>query len=635
MIKERIKHQETQVVKSYSSLKLTMLSTLLFALGVAILLFIGTNFLADRYIDYKYLSAGEREKRVEAYKDDLQKYVTDNGLSCDDTKEISKWAQAHKYLYVLIYQDDKLLFESGQYEEEEKTPENDTATDGSDDLLDTETPDTDETPDADTDSGEGSTDNTDPEEGDGTPDTDSGEVDEPKDPDSEDDPNGEESPEGGEGAEGGADDEPNKDEPAKNETAEKPEGDNKNENKYPSSGITVKTPSRDELIAEAVAGGSHPIIASDGVLLASMVDYTEYLYYDIVNIVSVILAFVGFLLVMWIYFFEITKRITRLAREVTAVADGDMNRTITQEGEDEITRLCTDVEYMRSSMLENIEKERAALEANRELITAMSHDIRTPLTVLLGYIDIMKLNAPEGDMQQYIEASERTALRLKKMSDDMFSYFLVYGGGIEVSVQECDARTLIDQMLSGHVFLLREQGYAIDFNFECEDNDFLSDVIVVTDPPQLMRIVENIFSNIMKYADVEKPVTVFVGAEVDELTIKVCNYIRPNPDEAQKNGIGLRSCMKLANAMDVRFSSVEEEGVFTSLMYVPIIPTIEYTDDDGFEEIGGIVGWLRSILSKLKRFFVGLWKRIATFFKGLMKGIRSFFARIFKRKNQR
>ena len=91
-------------------------------------------------------------------------------------------------------------------------------------------------------------------------------------------------------------------------------------------------------------------------------------------------------------------------------------------------------------MLENLEKEHAALEANKELITAMSHDIRTPLTVLLGYIDIMKLNAPEGDdMRQYIEASERTALRLKKMSDDMFGYFLVYGGGIEVEVEECDA----------------------------------------------------------------------------------------------------------------------------------------------------------------------------------------------------
>ena len=268
---------------------------------------------------------------------------------------------------------------------------------------------------------------------------------------------------------------------------------------------------------------------------------------------------------------------------------------------------------MRSSMLENIEKEHAALESNRELITAMSHDIRTPLTVLLGYLDIMKLNAPQGDMQQYIEASERTALRLKKMSDDMFSYFLAYGGAIEVSVQECDARTLIDQMLSGHVFLLREQGYNIEFNFESEDNDFLSRVIVVTDPPQLMRIVENIFSNIMKYADKEKAISIFVGAETDELTIKVSNYVALNPDLAQKNGIGLRSCMKLANAMDVRFSSGEEDGIFTSLMYVPIIPIVSYKETEDEEE-GGIIGWFRSILSKLVKFSDSIQEKIKNYF---------------------
>ena len=231
--------------------------------------------------------------------------------------------------------------------------------------------------------------------------------------------------------------------------------------------------------------------------------------------------------------------------------------------------------------------------------------------MLLGYLDIMKLNATDEDMQQYLDVTERTALRLKKMSDDMFGYFLVYGGGIEVEVQECDARTLVDQMLSGHVFLLREQGYEIEFNFEAEENEFLSDVIVVTDPPQLMRIVENIFSNIMKYADKEKPVTVYVGSEIDEMTIKISNSVAKVIDSAQKNGIGLRSCMKLANAMDIRFSSEENEGVFTSLMYIPIIPNIEYTDD--VVEEGGFSEWLRSVFEKFKTFSVKTWTTVKDF----------------------
>ena len=564
-----------------------MLSMLLFALGIALALFFATNLIADGYIQKKYLSEEKKAERAKEYVEDLQEYVTGLGLSCDDTKEISKWAQSYKYLYVLIYKDDKLLFESGRYDEEKASEMGENKENADDEP---------QKPEADEGSGEG---NNTPQNPEGTP--------------------------GGDGAAdnltGSTDDKSDADNAEKEESQD-------SQNKYPSSGITVKTPTREELISEAVAGGSHPIVASDGVLLASMVDYTEYLYYDIFNIVSVVLAFLGFLLVMWFYFFDLTRRITRLGREVTAVADGDMQRSITAEGEDEITRLCTDVEYMRSSMLENIEKERAALEANRELITAMSHDIRTPLTVLLGYLDIMKLNAPDGDMQQYIEASERTALRLKKMSDDMFGYFLVYGGGIEVSEQECEARTLVDQMLSGHVFLLREQGYSIDFNFEGEDNDFLSDTVVVTDPPQLMRIVDNIFSNVMKYADAEKPVTVFVGAEVDEMTIRVTNYVRANPDEAQKNGIGLRSCMKLANAMDIRFSSAEEDGVFESVMYVPIIPHVEYGDTDDVEQRGGFIGWLNSIFAKLKKFFGKLLEKVKTLGKRVWENTRKLAVKV-------
>ena len=557
MIREKIKHVNNRITKSYASLRFTLLSNLLFALGVAIALFLISNILFDRYIETRYLSDEKRSERISEYTSDLQNYVTEKGLNCDDIEEISDWAHEKKYLYILVYKDDQLLFETGQYGEE-KVENKENADDGTgNSVVDGENQQTGSLPD------------------------------DAPDGDSE-----------GDIVAGNQDDKAN-------------DGDTAKENvKYQTTGITVKTPTREELIAKAEDRGSHAIEAEDGTLLVSMADYTEYLYYDIFNIVSILLAFVGFIIVMWIYFFEITNKISRLGREVTAVADGDVNHRITTDGDDEIARLCADVEYMRISMLENIEKERAALEANKELITAMSHDIRTPLTVLLGYLDIMKSNATDSDMQQYIEVSERTAMRLKKMSDDMFSYFLVYGGGIEVEVEECDARTLVDQMLSGHVFLLREQGYDITFNFEDEDNKFLENVTVVTDPPQLMRIVENLFSNIIKYADKEKPVIVQIGSDTDEMSIKVSNYIAKTVDEAQKNGIGLRSCMKLASAMDIRFSSVEEDGMFISEMYIPIIPELEIPDDENIEESEGFTKWLKSIFEKSKSFMKELWKRM-------------------------
>ena len=480
------------------------------------------NLSVNRYVSEVYLSEEKKTERDRQYKADLQEYAISNRLSSEDIDKIAEWAQDHRYLYVLCFKNDKLLFESGGYNENgSETGENK-------------------------------------------------------------ENNNQNTPETGENGSGNSD----------------------------GSGITVKPPNRDELIENAIKQGSYPIYMSDGVILVSMVDYTEYIYYDVANIASIIAAAITFFIVMWCYFYSITKRIEKLGKEVTRVAEGDVTHPIAITGEDEITRLSMDVEYMRSSMLENLEKEHYALESNKELITAMSHDIRTPLTVLLGYLDIMKINAPEGTMGQYLEASERTALRLKKMSDDMFSYFLAYGGTVGVEVQECNARTLVEQMLSGHIFLLREQGYKINYNFENEDAAFLSNVVLVTDPPQLMRIVENIFSNVMKYADKEHEITVFVGYEVDEMTIKVSNVVSKYVDTALQSGVGLRSCMKMASAMDIRFSSEEEGGVFTSLMYIPIIPDILYGEFEENDDEGGLLGWLKSILEKVKTFSEKLWSSL-------------------------
>jgi hypothetical protein len=97
--------------------------------------------------------------------------------------------------------------------------------------------------------------------------------------------------------------------------------------------------------------------------------------------------------------------------------------------------------------------------------------------------------------------------------------------------------------------------------------------------------------------------------------------------------------MKLANAMDIRFSSDGEDGVFNSVMYVPIIPHIEYSDTEGEEERGGFIGWLRSIFEKSRTFFAKLLENVKSLGQKLFKSIKklalkvvSFVKNIFTKK---
>ena len=336
---------------------------------------------------------------------------------------------------------------------------------------------------------------------------------------------------------------------------------------FPDTGLGGELPTKEDLIAYAKEKDSHLIEMSDISVLVSMADYTEYFYYDFFNITSIVAAMVVLIIVVMLYFTRVTRRITALAREVAIVAGGDTAHSIVRSGSDEITQLSCDVEEMRNSILEKVESERQAVEANAELITSMSHDIRTPLTVLLGYLDIMKIKSRDESMTEYIEASEKTALRLKKISDDLFNYFLVFGGkGTEIVLDAYGVRTLFAQMLEEHSLLLKEQGYNIETNTEWETVGKGSAVMIYTDAQMLMRIFENLFSNIMKYADKAYPVQIFAQAKDGKMVLRFTNRKARESSLVESNGIGTKTCRKIAEALGIGFEMEDGEVEFSTTL---------------------------------------------------------------------
>ena len=486
-----IKYIKKLLFGRFRSLKLSMF----YALLVGIIAAAGTYFLcqiaSSAYIENYYLSDERRKQRESDYLSALQEFVLNNELSSSDTETLAKWVQDNRYIYVMIYKDDKLVIESGSIKD-----------------------------DADKD-----------------------------------------------GESGDGDDMPN-------DPSEDSEGNKNGTDNYPDSGFTVTFPTREDLIKYAEEKGTYPIAMSDGVpLLVSMADFTEYFYYDMMNIVSLVIAVAVMTLIIMFYFHRITTRITKLAKDVSVVASGDMEHEIRQDriGKDEIGELTDNIENMRSSMLENIAKERAAIDSNTELITSMSHDIRTPLTVLLGYIDVMKLHASDAVMRDYITASENTALRLKKMSDDMFNYFLVFGGGVnDVDIVEYDAHTLFEQILFEHILLLREQGYTVEIRGD-EILGVNGNITVKTDAPKLMRIAENIFSNVTKYADKNYPVSIYASTKGEKLVVEIVNHILQNAKDVESNGIGLKTCYKLAEAIGIDFTVEGDTETYTVMLSFNIV----------------------------------------------------------------
>ena len=450
-----INAKETYEKKRYS-LYLGLIGAIVLGALLAIVAYVCVRATSNYIISSFYITEDGKNSRETAYLESLQRFCDNNDISSTDTDKIKKWARDNRYVYLLVYKDDQLFFES-----------------------------------------------------------------------------------------------------------EINDGSNLDED-ISFIGDIVSHPDREELLATAEKNGLHELSVSDGMLFASVSEFTELLYYDLANIGSLIIAVTILSLSLIFYVSRIIARIKRLENDVAKVASGDMSHTISSDGKDEIATLSSNVENMRISIIDKLRIEREAIAANNELITSMSHDIRTPLTVLLGYLDMMKdYDGTDEVLRGYVAASENTAMRLKHLSDDMFKYSLAFGGSEGgIRLEEYDAKTLFEQLLAEHILLMNENGFKMTFDFDEELRE--GEYSVYTDAPNLMRIIDNLFSNLSKYADKEYPIILSVKIRENSLTVELRNRISINTDAAESNGIGLKTCKRLSTLVAEGFEYFDDGEYFTT-----------------------------------------------------------------------
>lgn len=305
----------------------------------------------------------------------------------------------------------------------------------------------------------------------------------------------------------------------------------------------------------------YPIELTDGVTIyATLIDFTEEIYYDFSYAFSAFIALAFFFIAMFIYFRRITRKISRLASDVSKIGAGELEALTLPKGKDEITTLADDVNQMCASIREKAVKEREAWEANAGLITAMSHDLRTPLTVLMGYLDIISMQEElSQDTKNYLQTCKSTAERLKRLSDDMFLYFYVFGTSeLKSEPDYFPAAVLLDQLLSEHLILLSEKKYTV----HCDE--IREGVLIYADAALLSRVIDNLFSNILKYADREKPVSISTKLENGVFRLLFHNEISPVKSEAESSGIGTKTCARMLKAMEADYVIRETEEAYDS-----------------------------------------------------------------------
>ena len=235
--------------------------------------------------------------------------------------------------------------------------------------------------------------------------------------------------------------------------------------------------------------------------------FIMYIVFFGVAIVKILFSFVLFLGILLLLIRCKVMYIIHLQDEVNILESGNLNYEITVKGNDELTYLAKSIDAMRLSILDKLSKEADAVSTNHKLVTAMSHDLRTPLTILLGFLEIIdnKKYSDEVQLRNYIHKSLEKAYQIKNLSDKIFEYFLAYNMDHEKLELKNYSVSILNEIIQDHIFSLKEKKFDINYvPFPRTENTIL------IDKNHICRVFDNIFSNVTKYADKEKEVSIFI-----------------------------------------------------------------------------------------------------------------------------
>lgn len=264
-----------------------------------------------------------------------------------------------------------------------------------------------------------------------------------------------------------------------------------------------------------------------------------------------------FVLNIMFYIHRKMKYIISIEKEMQLIEGGDYHHTIVYKGDDELTSLAKQLNHLRNALYENMTKEQEARKANEELVTSMSHDLRTPLTSLLGYLDILNMHIykNEEDLDKYLKKSKLKAEQIKEMSDKLFNHFLVYSQDEEIELYSISIHTL-KQILQLQCDELKEMNYRVQLQYE------IADYQIKGDENMLRRIFDNLFSNIKKYANKEM---IVVTMYVSQGKLMICckNKKKKDVSKEESTHIGLKSVEKMMKAMNgnVSYQNYSDEFI--------------------------------------------------------------------------
>lgn len=328
--------------------------------------------------------------------------------------------------------------------------------------------------------------------------------------------------------------------------------------------------SDDWSMEEEDSENQYELMLSDGTsVYAFLYYYAGDAFYLGITILSALIAFAAFSACFVLLIHRKLAYIKKLKAELDILSGGALEYPVTVQGKDELGQLAYGIDQMRCSILAHQRTEEMARSANSQLVTAMSHDLRTPLTSLLAYLELIDRGKYESEekLHLFVRKSLDKTYRIKTLADQIFEYFLVYSAEWEQpDLESQDADMLLGPIWSDYAFSLENKEFSIHTDFQPLNGT------VQVNMELLRRVFDNLYSNLLKYADPGKTVEIAVRKVDGQAQLRIVNHVSPSRDKRESTRIGLNTCQRIMEYHSGIFEYTEENGVFAITLTLPIYP---------------------------------------------------------------
>ena len=224
-------------------------------------------------------------------------------------------------------------------------------------------------------------------------------------------------------------------------------------------------------------------------------------------VISIILACfiwsgIGFLILIafwiWAYYklLQYNKKLQKINEALRNIYEGNPNVKLNEEElEGTLKIMAKYINDIAGGFTNAIEQSLKSERLKTELITNVSHDIKTPLTSIINYVDLLKKeDINNAQIEQYIAVLDKKSQRLKKLIEDLVEASKVSSGNVKLNMEVINLKELLNQSIGEFEDKLEKKNLKIEMDLPNEN------VLIKADNRYLYRVIENVFSNISKYA---------------------------------------------------------------------------------------------------------------------------------------